>query len=83
MNHFHSIITDKKFVSSKFSEYFVNVDKTLTAQIPMSGPSFHSNLSEATKESNFRTPTDQQEIHSIILNIKTVPLDMMDFLPKL
>ena len=36
----------------------------------MSGPSFHSYLSEANKESIFLTPTDQQEIHSIILNIK-------------
>ena len=36
----------------------------------MSGPSFHSYLSEANKESFFLTPTDQQEIHNIILNIK-------------
>ena len=36
----------------------------------MSGPSFHSYLSEANKESIFLTPTDQQEIHSIILNVK-------------
>ena len=36
----------------------------------MSGPSFHFYLSEANKESIFLTPTDQQEIHSIILNIK-------------
>ena len=66
----NSIITDKKTVSNKFNEYFVNVGKTLAAQIPMSGPSFHFYLSEANKESIFLTPTDQQEIHSIILNIK-------------
>ena len=36
----------------------------------MSGPSFHSYLLEANKESIFLTPTDQQQIHSIILNIK-------------
>ena len=57
-------------VSNKFNEYFVNVGETIAAQIPMSGPSFHSYLSEANKESIFLTPTDQQEIHSIILNIK-------------
>ena len=66
----NSIITDQKIVSNKFNEYFVNVGKTLAAPIPMSGPSFHSYLSEANKESIFLTPTDQQEIHSIILNIK-------------
>ena len=69
-SYINSIITDKTSVSNKFNEYFVNVGKTLAAQIPMSGPSFHSYLSEANKESIFLTPTDQQEIHSIILNMK-------------
>ena len=69
-SYINSIITDKTSVSNKFNEYFVNVGKTLAAQILMSGPSFNSYLSEANKESIFLTPTDQQEIHSIILNIK-------------
>ena len=36
----------------------------------MSGPSFLSYVSEANNESIFLTPADQQEILSIILNIK-------------
>ena len=37
----NSIITDKNEVSNEFNDYFVNVGKTLAAQIPKSGPSFH------------------------------------------
>ena len=64
------MITDKTIVSNKFNDYFVNVGKTLAAQIPWSGPSFHTNLPEANKESIFLTPTDQLEIRNTILNIK-------------
>ena len=66
----NSIITGKKIVSNKFNDYFVNVGKTLAAQIPKSGPSFYTYLPEANKESIFLTPTDQQEIRNIILNIR-------------
>ena len=66
----NSVITDKTIVSNKFNDYFVNVGKTLAAQIPRSGPSFHTYLPEANKESIFLTPTDQLEIRNIILNIK-------------
>ena len=34
----NSIITDKKIISDKFNDYFINVGKTLAAQIPKSGP---------------------------------------------
>ena len=66
----NSIITDKTIVSNKFSEYFANVGKTLAVQISISDPSFYSYLSEANNESIIFTPTDQQEIHIIIFNIK-------------
>ena len=65
-----SKITDKKIVSNKFNDYFVNVGKTLAAQIPKSGPSFYTYLPEANRESIFLTPTDYQEIHVIIINIR-------------
>ena len=65
----NTVITDKKTVSNKFNDYFVNVGKTLAEQIPKSGPSFRSYLPEANKESIFLTPTDQQEIRNIMLNI--------------
>ena len=66
----NTIITDKKTVSNKFNDYFVNVGKTLAEQIPKSGPSFRSYLLEANKESIFLTPTDQQEIRNIMFNIR-------------
>ena len=66
----NSIITDKKIVSNKFNDYFVNVGKTLETQIPKSGPSFYTYLPEANKESIFLTPTDQQEIRNVILNVR-------------
>ena len=65
-----SAITDKNDVSNKFDDYFVNVGKTLAAQIPTSGPSFHRYLPEANKECIFLTPTDDREIRNIILNIR-------------
>ena len=65
-----SAITDKNDVSNKFNDYFVNVGKTLAAQIPTSGPSFHRYLPEANKECIFLTPTDDREIRNIILNIR-------------
>ena len=52
----------------------MNVGKTLAAQIPKSGPSFYTNLPEVNKESIFLTPTDQQEIRNIILNIRNSAL---------
>ena len=48
----------------------MNVGKTLTEQIPRSGPSFRSYLPEANGESIFLTPTDQQEIRNIMLDIR-------------
>ena len=66
----NTVITDKKTVSNKFNDYFVNVGKTLAEQIPKHGPSFRSYLPEANKESIFLTPTDQQEIRNIMLNIR-------------
>ena len=65
-----TVITDKKTVSNKFNDYFVNVGKTLAEQIPKSGLSFRSYLPEANRESIFLTPTDQQEIRNIMLNIR-------------
>ena len=44
--------------------------KTLAEQIPKSGPSFRSYLPEANRESIFLTPTDQQELRNIMLNIR-------------
>ena len=66
----NSFITDKNEVSNKFNDYFVNVCKTLAAQIPKSGPSFHKYLPEANKECIFLIPTDEREIRNIILNIR-------------
>ena len=66
----NSIITDKNEVSNKFNDYFVNVGKTLAAQIPKSGPSFHKYLPEANKECIFLIPTDEREIRNIILNVR-------------
>ena len=66
----NSIITDKNEVSNKFNDYFVNVGKTLAAQIPKSGPPFHKYLPEANKECIFLIPTDERESRSIILNIR-------------
>ena len=66
----NSVITDKNEVSNKFNDYFVNVGKTLAAQIPKSGPSFHKYLPEANKECIFLIPTDEREIRHIILNIR-------------
>ena len=66
----NSVITDKNEVSNKFNDYFVNVGKTLAAQIPKSGPSFHKYLPEANKECIFLIPTDEREIRNIILNIR-------------
>ena len=48
----------------------MNVGKTLAEQIPKSGPSFRSYLPEANRESIFLTPTHQQEIRNIMLNIR-------------
>ena len=48
----------------------MNVAKTLAEQISKSGPSFRSYLPEANIESIFLTPTDQQEILDIMLNIR-------------
>ena len=48
----------------------MNVGKTLAEQIPRFGPSFRSYLPEANGESIFLTPTDQQEIRNIMLNIR-------------
>ena len=66
----NSVITDKNEVANKFNDYFVNVGKTLAAQIPKSGPSFHKYLPEANKECIFLIPTDEREIRNIILNIR-------------
>ena len=66
----NSIITDKNEVSNKFNDYFVNVGKTLAAQIPKSGPSFHKYLPEANKECIILIPTDEREIRNIFLNIR-------------
>ena len=66
----NSIITNKNEVSNKFNDYFVNVGKTLAAQIPKSGPSFHKYLPEANRECIFLIPTDEREIRNIILNIR-------------
>ena len=66
----NAVITDKKTVSNKLNDYFVNVGKTFAEQIPKSGPSFRSYLPEANRESIFLTPTDQQEIRNIMLNIR-------------
>ena len=60
----NSIITDKKTISNKFNDYFVNIGSTLAAQIPTSGPSFKRHLLEANTESIFLTPTDKQEIRT-------------------
>ena len=46
------------------------VGRTLEEQILKSGPSFRSYLPEANRESIFLTPTDQQEILNITLNIR-------------
>ena len=64
-------ITDKNEVSNKFNDWFVNVGKTLAAQIPKSGPSFHKYLPEANTECIFLIPTDEEEIRNSILNINT------------
>ena len=64
------VITDKKTVSNKFNDYFVDVGKKFAQQIPKSDPSFRSYLPEANRESIFLTPTDQQEIRNIKLNIR-------------
>ena len=47
----------------------ISSSATLTEQILKSGPSFRSYLPEANRESEFFTPTDQQEIRNIMLNI--------------
>ena len=65
-----SVITDKNEVSDKFNDYFVNVGKTLAAQIPKSGPSFHKYLPEANEECISLIPTDEREIRNIILDIR-------------
>ena len=67
---YNSIITDKNEVSNKFNDYFVNVGKTMAAQIPKSGPSFHKYLPEANKECVFFIPTDEREIRNVILDIR-------------
>ena len=66
----NSVITDKDEVSNKFNDYFVNVGKTLAAQIPKSGPSFQKYLPEANKEYIFLILTAEREIRNIILNIR-------------
>ena len=66
----NSIITDKKIISDKFNDYFIDVGKTLPAQIPKSGPSFDKYLPEPNPESIFLVPTNEREISNIILNIK-------------
>ena len=65
----NSIITDKKTISNKFNDYFVNIGSTLAAQIPTSGP-FKRYLLEANTESIFLTPIDEQEIRKIILDTR-------------
>ena len=78
----NSIITEKKIMSDKFNDYFINVGKTLAAQIPKSGPSFDKYLPEPNPESIFLVPTNEREISNIILNIKTVRQGMMEYQPK-
>ena len=69
-------------MSDKFNDYFINVGKTLAAQIPKSGPSFDKYLPEPNPESIFPMPTNEREISNIILNIKTVRQGMMEYQPK-
>ena len=66
----NSIITDKKIISDKFNDYFINVGKTLAAQILKSCPSFDNYRPEPNPESIFLVPTNEREINIIILNIK-------------
>ena len=54
----HSNITDKKIISDKFNDYFINAGKPLAAQIPQSGTSFDKCLTEPNPESNFLVPTN-------------------------
>ena len=66
----NTIITHKKIISDKFNDYFINVGKTLAAQISKSGPSFDKYLPEPNPESIFLVPTNEREISNIILSIK-------------
>ena len=66
----NSVITDKKIISDKFNDYFINVGKTLAAQIPKSGPSFDKYFPEPNPKSIFLVPTNEREIGNIILNMK-------------
>ena len=77
-SNYNSIITDKKIISDKFNDYFINVGKTLAAQMPKFGPSFEKYL----PESIFLVPTNDREISNTILNTKNSAQGIMEYQPK-
>ena len=63
------IITDKKRVANKFNEFFTNIGPNLSKQIPESDKRFDEFLKNPSNSSMFFSPTDSQEIQSLIQNL--------------
>ena len=59
-SHNNSIITDKKIISDKCNDYFINVGKPLAAHIPKAGPSFDKYLLKPNPESIFLVLTNER-----------------------
>ena len=63
------IITDQKRVANKFNEYFINIGPSLSNQISETDIDFTEFLKNPNNTSMFFSPTDSQEINSIIQNL--------------
>ena len=61
---------DKKTISNKFNDYFLNIGRPKVEQIPNSGPSFEQYLWVDNTEFGFLTSWDEQEIRQFTLHMR-------------
>ncbi len=64
-------VTDNKLISNEFCNYFSNIGRLQTSNIPNLGNKYQSYLSELEPKSMLLSPTDPNEIISILRSLKS------------
>ena len=62
--------SDKKVISGKFNDFFVNVGPTLAKKIPCINKSPLSYMTSRTNESIFLSPVTPVELEKMLLTLK-------------
>ena len=66
-----NFITDQKFMTQKFNEFYVNIGNMVEEKMPKTNSKFSDFLSNPVPNSIFLSPLDDQEISDMFSKINT------------